>query len=75
MPPRIFLDGRVAGEGAADGQRKVARANIEAVEARLAQISSTFSRPSGVSIIAKTRVVASASAGTGPTRSAERMGP
>ena len=41
----------------------------------VAQISFTLARPSGVSIMANTRVVALASAGTGPIRRAERMGP
>ena len=41
----------------------------------VAQISATFFNPSGVSIIASTTVAASASAGTGPTRSADRIGP
>ena len=41
----------------------------------VAQISLTLASPSGVSIMAKTRVAAFASAGTGPIRSAERIGP
>ncbi len=41
----------------------------------VAQISSTLARPCAVSIITRTTVAALASAGTGPMRSADRMGP
>jgi hypothetical protein len=41
----------------------------------VAAMASTFASPSGVSIIAKTRVAAFASPGTGPTRRLERIGP